>query len=315
CSFKKLKGQRTMIRLYHGNFLEKAKNIPDDSVDLVLTDPPYGTVKGMQLKRQKEGVYGWDEAIEPKVLFAEINRILRKNGKAVLFGQEPFTSRMITEAIPNLPFSYRMIWEKDNFANGLGSKKAPVNYYEDVMVFSKTHNTNNEHPLKEYALKINNFIDYNRQKVRSKLGHSGAEQFLEASPENSQFTLCTKKTYGELIRLFEINKMEGFISYEKLKRIDKDYKKYFVSVFNIWEKEPVKKYEDVLVYSKEHGSKNTNPISLIMKDYQEKANVFWNDEAIINGLVDSGIASNLNSARTMAHHKLSWKYRQQQFST
>lgn len=37
-----------MIKLYHGDFLEKAKNIPDDSVDLVLTDPPYGTVKGMK---------------------------------------------------------------------------------------------------------------------------------------------------------------------------------------------------------------------------------------------------------------------------
>ena len=64
-----------MIKLYHGDFLEKAKNIPDDSVHLVLTDPPYGTVKSLRLNKYNKnpdlkGVYGWDEAIEPKVLFA-----------------------------------------------------------------------------------------------------------------------------------------------------------------------------------------------------------------------------------------------------
>src|SRR5699024_7326288 len=147
-----------MIKLYHGDFLEKAKNIPDDSVDLVLTDPPYGTVKNMRLEHQEEGVYGWDNVIEPKVLFAEINRILRKNGKAVLFGQEPFTSRMITEAIPNLPFSYRMVWEKNDFANGLVAKKAPVNYYEDVMVFSKV-DSHVKHPAKKYTNQLRKFIN------------------------------------------------------------------------------------------------------------------------------------------------------------
>ena len=79
----------------------------------------------------------WDNAIEPKKVYEIANRILRKNGKMVLFSQEPYTTKLITEAIPNIPFNYRMIWEKDNFANCLIAKKAPVNYYEDILVFSK----------------------------------------------------------------------------------------------------------------------------------------------------------------------------------
>src|SRR5699024_5815282 len=107
-----------MIKLLQGDYLELGKEIESGSVDLVLIDPSYGTVKGLKLGNKKgRGTYSWDEAIEPKVLFAEINRILRKNGKAVLFSQEPYTSQLINDAIPNVPFSYRMIWEKDIYGN------------------------------------------------------------------------------------------------------------------------------------------------------------------------------------------------------
>ena len=304
-----------MIKLYHGDFLEKAKNIPDDSVDLMLTDPPYGTVKGMRLEGQKDGVYDWDEVIEPKVLFAEINRILRKNGKAILFGQEPFTSRMITEAIPNLPFSYRMVWEKDHFAHGLGANRAPVNYYEDVMVFSK-RDGRIKHPAKDYTDKLREFIGKSNREIFSDFEEVGHARYALVDTFNSKkamrYSIPTKETYEALIDLYQINKMEHFIAYEGLKVIDAQFKQRYASTFNIWEEEPVENYEDILVYSKEHSSENTNPISLIMKEYQEKANVFYNDKIIISSLVDSGIASSVASATSLARHKLSWKYRQQQ---
>jgi len=63
------------------------------------------------------------------------NRILRKNGKMILFSQQPFTTELINKALPNVPFNYSMIWEKDHFANALTAKKAPLNYYEDVLIF------------------------------------------------------------------------------------------------------------------------------------------------------------------------------------
>ena len=300
-----------MIKLHHGDFLEKAKNIPDDSVDLVLTDPPYGTMNTDGGRRL--GINGWDIPIEPAKVYEIANRILRKNGKAVLFGQEPFTSRMITEAIPNLPFSYRMIWEKNSFANGLGSKKAPVNYYEDVMVFSKKESYVKEHPLKEvFAKYTEKYGDKFITDLYLKHGRYSTYKSARVHASNQfsfnhvvRFKLLDEDMYNYLSEHVKFEE-----PYEELKAIDDEYKKGVASTFNLWEEEPVENYEDILVYNKKHGSKNTNPISLIMKEYQEKSNVFWNDEIIINSLVDSGIASNHNSAQAIASHRLNWEYRQ-----
>src|SRR5690625_838492 len=130
----------TDINLIKGDCLTESSRIESGSVDLILTDLPYGTMNGFN------GIT-WDFAINPTDVFEVANRILRRNGKMVLFSQEPYTSRLINEAIPNLPFNYRMIWEKDHFANSLIAKKAQVSYYEDVLVFSKTNDTNDLHHL------------------------------------------------------------------------------------------------------------------------------------------------------------------------
>jgi len=51
-----------------------------------------------------------------------------------------------------------MIWLKDHFANALIAKKAPVNYFEDILVFAKKYDTLLTHPLRKYALKLKNFF-------------------------------------------------------------------------------------------------------------------------------------------------------------
>lgn len=301
-----------MIKLYHGDFLEKAKNIPDDSVDLVLTDPPYGTVKSLRLNKYNKnpdlkGVYGWDEAIEPKVLFAEINRILRKNGKAVLFGQEPFTSRMITEAIPNLPFSYRMIWEKDHFANGLGSKKAPVNYYEDVMVFSKNDSLLAVHPLKKvmqgYVDKYGKdyIIELFKQEGRYSSGQSARVHASYKFGFNNgvRFDLMDESLYKF---------MSGYIdfteSYDELKEIDNKFKEQYASTFNIWEEEPVKDFEDVLVYSKSESYVAEHPLKTTMEKYTEK----YGDKFITDLYLKQGSYSTYKSARVHASNQFSFNH-------
>lgn len=105
------------------------RQIPDGSVDLVLTDPPYGIMKGIDDRHE------WDEAIKPANIFAACSRILRQNGKLILFSQEPYTSRLITEQAASLPFSYRAIWLKNTAGNILGCNKAMVSRYEDVCIF------------------------------------------------------------------------------------------------------------------------------------------------------------------------------------
>lgn len=109
------------VRLYLGDCLDLLKTIPDGSVDLVLTDPPYGTMNTDG--GRKIGIRGWDKCLPIDKMFDEISRVLRPNGKVILFSQEPYTSKLITQTIPSVPFLYRAIWKKDSFGNCLGAKK------------------------------------------------------------------------------------------------------------------------------------------------------------------------------------------------
>mgnify|MGYP000084753305 CR=1 FL=1 len=124
------------MELYKGNCLELSDKIENGSVDLILTDPPYGTMNGLSYKEQDQcrGADGmdWDNEIKPNKLFKVANKLLRKNGKLILFSQEPYTNKLISNAISNLPFSYKMIWLKDNYGHALLANKAPLNYFEDI---------------------------------------------------------------------------------------------------------------------------------------------------------------------------------------
>src|SRR5690625_2072181 len=221
----------TDINLIKGDCLTESSRIESGSVDLILCDPPYGTMRGAQLDGWSDANTAWDMAIEPADLFVVANRVLRRNGKLVLFSQEPYTSRLITESIPNLPFNYRMIWEKDIYGNALFAKKAPLIFFEDILVFSKTHDTDGLHPLRDYAWKVREYTNYARSRFYRELGHRGAQHFLESNKENSQFAICTEKTYNELIERYGIDRMDGFIPYEELAEIDRK----FDSIFNLWQ--------------------------------------------------------------------------------
>ena len=264
------------MELIHGDCLIESDNIESGSVDLILTDPPYGTMNGAGLDGWENNKTGWDFAIEPKKVYEIANRILRKNGKMVLFSQEPYTGQLTTQAIPNVPFNYRMIWQKDNFANALLCNKAPVSYFEDILVFSKTHPKHDFegfHPLREYALKIKTYTNYSRREFYNRLGHGGTQHFLESNHESSQFALCTESTYNELIQVFNIDKMEGFKPFEELKPIDIEYRRNLIkemteqypSTFNLWEGNKYK--SNILKYKKDYnGYHPTQKPILLLED-------------------------------------------------
>src|SRR5690625_2470784 len=202
------------------------------------------------------GINGWDMAIKPADLFEIANRILRRNGKLVLFAQEPYTNRLITEAIPNLPFGYRMIWEKDHFANSLIAKKAPVSYFEDILVFSKTHDTDGLHPLRSYFAKVLEYIGESRSKITETIGQRADHTFRTNS---TQYPLCKEATYDALIIEYEINSMDGFIPYEELREIDRS----FDAVFNL---PPGAKYKsNILRYKKDYDGfhPTQKPVALL----------------------------------------------------
>ena len=112
------------IELWQGDCLDLMKNIPDNSVDMILCDLPYGTT---QCK--------WDSIIPFEPLWEQYNRIIKDNGAICLFGSEPFSSMLICSNINR--FKYNWIWQKNKCTGFLNAKKQPLNDNETISIFYK----------------------------------------------------------------------------------------------------------------------------------------------------------------------------------
>ena len=111
-----------MIELMQGDCLEVMKEIPDGSVDMVLTDPPYGTT-----------ACKWDTVIDLPLMWEQLKRITKPNGAIVLTASQPFTSALVMSN-PKM-FKYEWIWEKNRGSNFATTKYQPMKEHENVLVF------------------------------------------------------------------------------------------------------------------------------------------------------------------------------------
>ena len=261
-----------MINLIKGDCLIESDKIESGSVDLILTDLPYGTVgESMQDNTGKYKIINqskWDNVIDTTKIMEVANRILRKNGKMILTAQQPFTTELITKAIPNLPFSYTIFWDKLHFANCLGANKACVNYMEECLLFSKKQCYEAKHPLKEIFFKI--YQKHRKEDCLNAIRTSG--RF--SSEQSVNFHTSIKFGYGNGM-VFELMVEDLFnhvkktidipYTYQELKQIDNQFKKKFASTFNLWEG---KKYKsNILKYKKDYdGHHPTQKPVLLLED-------------------------------------------------
>ena len=111
------------IDLIKGDCLELMKDIPDGSIDLILTDPPYGTT-----------ACKWDSIIPLEPMWEQLNRIIKPNGAIVLFGSEPFSSALRMSNIKN--YKYDWVWDKKLSSGFLNAKKRPLLRHETISVFN-----------------------------------------------------------------------------------------------------------------------------------------------------------------------------------
>lgn len=108
------------VKLIHGDCLEVMKTIPDDSIDLILCDLPYGTTRNK-----------WDSVIDLAALWAEYERVCC--GAIVLTAQTPFDKVLGASNIDML--RYEWIWRKEAGTGFLNAKRAPLKDHENVLVF------------------------------------------------------------------------------------------------------------------------------------------------------------------------------------
>jgi len=118
------------IELLQGDCLEKMKGIPDGSIDMVLTDPPYGRT-----------ACKWDSIIPLEPMWEQLKRVIKPNGAIVLFGSQPFTSALIMSNIKK--FKYEMVWDKNKGTQPQLANIQPMKSHENICVFGSGRLTYN----------------------------------------------------------------------------------------------------------------------------------------------------------------------------
>ncbi len=111
------------INLMLGDCLERMKEIPDGSVDLILADPPYGTT-----------ACKWDSVIPLEPMWAELKRVIKPNGAILLFGSEPFSSKLRFSNFEQ--YKYDWYWLKNKTSGFVHAKNKPMKNLELISVFS-----------------------------------------------------------------------------------------------------------------------------------------------------------------------------------
>jgi site-specific DNA-methyltransferase (adenine-specific) len=113
-----------VTELLNGDCLEEMEVIPSHSIDMILCDLPYGTTQNK-----------WDSVIPFEPLWEQYRRVIKDNGAIVLFGQEPFSSKL---RISNLDmYRYDLIWEKTKAGGFLNARRMPLQAHECISVFYK----------------------------------------------------------------------------------------------------------------------------------------------------------------------------------
>jgi site-specific DNA-methyltransferase (adenine-specific) len=110
--------------LLHGDCLEEMKRLPDNSIDMILCDLPYGTTRNK-----------WDTIIPFEPLWAEYKRVIKPKSAIVLTAANPFTSALVMSN-PAM-FKYTMVWSKNRPSGVAQAKNKPMTSHEDIAVFSR----------------------------------------------------------------------------------------------------------------------------------------------------------------------------------
>jgi len=111
------------MQLIHGDCLEKMKDIPDKSIDMILCDLPYGTT-----------ACKWDVIIPFEPLWEQYKRIIKDRGPIVLFGSEPFSSYLRMSNIKQ--YKYDWIWDKVKPSTPGIVHYQPNRVFENIIIFN-----------------------------------------------------------------------------------------------------------------------------------------------------------------------------------
>lgn len=186
-----------MINIYNENCFETMKRIPDGSIDLMLTDPPYGTTE-----------IDWDIAPNLPLIWQEWERILKPNGAWIFTASQPFTSDLIMSRRGF--FKYELIWDKTFGRQPQLANIQPMKRHENIVVFGRGKITYNPQmvkltrPYKSNGASNNNGSNNDHKlglkKVAKEYTHSTPDSILQIEPPSNSKNIHPTQKPVDLFR-------------------------------------------------------------------------------------------------------------------
>ena len=235
-------GEFELNKIYCMDCLEGLKKIPDKSVDLIVTDPPYFNIMKTDWKGNK---HTWDNQWETFSHYMywigeigkEIKRVLKLNGSFYMFADDKNCAYVQVELDKLFNLENSITWVKPNnmTIKGWNIYRSYANITEKILFYSNKWDVNSLgeikkdsqlfNNLRQYCRDIRKYINYSRAKMFKLLGNGRSQHFLE--PDGPQWDICTKETYQDLIEKCKINLMQEFREYEDLRKEYEDLRRYF----------------------------------------------------------------------------------------
>ena len=138
------------MKLYNGDCLEVMQTLPDNSIDFILTDLPYGKTR-----------LHWDKIISFEPMWKELKRIRKNNTAIALFSTEPFSTLLKNSNFNEYKFDW--YWKKNRGVGHLNAKQRPMLDIELITMFYKKQPIYNPQNIEKANIKRNNISKINNK--------------------------------------------------------------------------------------------------------------------------------------------------------
>lgn len=177
--------------LINDDCLNAMKFIPDNSISMILTDPPYGTT-----------ACKWDSVIPLEPMWDQLKRIIKPNGAIVMTASQPFTTTLIASNMKG--FAHSWVWNKRFAANFVQAKRQPLKDHEDVLVFSMSGKQpvynpqmlKRDNPIKKGGNKQSKAIPIAETKASVEFGHSQKSYDLKHPTTTTSLNFSVREGRG-----------------------------------------------------------------------------------------------------------------------
>ena len=221
----------TDFNLIQGDCIKEMQKLigGGQKVDLILTDPPYGQIKGLTLRETanfRKELTQWDEIIPIKPMFDCCYELLKDNHNLLLFCKGDFSFQLYNnQYVSKLPYLYKYYWLKQNFANQMGVNVAPVNYIEEIFCFKRINSSTENQVLREYAKELWMYLNVPRAEIDRRMGNFKVNHFFRFN--GVQFSIPSREAYEDLTRLYNLTDYPKYKSYDELLLLKEDKTNFF----------------------------------------------------------------------------------------